>query len=398
MDYEKQITDPNALYEGILKAIYGSKWKESSQRALLNILSLAFKIEEELKTKTYTSDVDKTFVVNERGRKRYITSFNVEDRAVRHVLCDDVFAPLIREKIIYDNGASVEGRGISFSRKRFEVHLRKYFMEHKTNEGWILFGDFSKFYDNILHDEAKEQLLELVDYNPFVSWLLNVIFKTFEVDCSALTDEECEQLYYGILNKLDYDPNGPKEKTLKKSIAIGDQLSQQIGIYYPHRIDNYIKIVRGQKYYGRYMDDWYIISSSKEELEDILENVIKMGSEMGLHVNLNKTRIVKLSSTFKYLQVKYTLTKTGKVIKRINPKRVTAMRKRLKKFAVKINNNEMDYENVENTFKAWMGSFYKILSKEQRHNLISLYERLFAKKVRVVRGKLDIVSPKRLKL
>lgn len=393
MDYEEQITDPNALYEGILKATYGSKWKESSQRALLNILSLAFRIEEELKTRTYTSNVDKTFVVHERGRKRYITSFDVEDRAVRHVLCDDVFAPLIREKIIYDNGASVEGRGISFSRKRFEVHLRKYFMQHKTNEGWILFGDFSKFYDNILHDEAKEQLLELVEYNPFVNWLLNVIFKTFEVDCSELTDEECEALYYGVLNKLDYDPNGPKEKTIKKSIAIGDQLSQQIGIYYPHKIDNYIKIVRGQKYYGRYMDDWYIISPSKEELQDILENVIKMGREIGLHINLSKTRIVKLDSTYKFLQVKYTLTKTGKVIKRINPKRVATMRKRLKKLAIKVNHEEIEYENVENSFRAWMGSFYKLLSNEQRQNLISLYENLFDKKVLVKQGKLYIVSP-----
>ena len=36
---------------------------------------------------------------------------------------------------------------------------------------------------------------------------------------------------------------------------IGDQISQIIGIYYPHRIDTYVKFVRSQKYYGRYYDN-----------------------------------------------------------------------------------------------------------------------------------------------
>lgn len=59
--------------------------------------------------------------------------------------------------IIYDNCASIKGRGISHQRDRFEVHLRKYYRLY-GNEGWILFGDFSKFYDNIIHEIAKREL------------------------------------------------------------------------------------------------------------------------------------------------------------------------------------------------------------------------------------------------
>jgi len=125
---------------------------------------------------------------------------------------------------------------------------------------------------------------------------------------------------------------------------------------------------------------------------DTTEELIKMGSELGLHINKSKTHIVKLSSTYKFLQVRYTLTKTGKVIKRINPKRVTTMRKRLKKLAVKVKNGEIEYENVENTFRSWMGSFYKLLSNDQRHHLISLYEWLFDKKVTIMRNKTYIIS------
>lgn len=393
IDYKKVITNENNLYEAVLKSIKNSKWKTSSQRTIVNILHFVFRLSDILKNKEYKSNVVSTFKTYERGRPRLIDSYSVNDRAVRHVLCDEIFSDKIKNKIIYDNSASIKGRGLSYARKRFEVHLHKYYNEFKTNEGYILFGDFSKFYDNIIHTFAKEQLLELVDNDPYISWLLDVIFEEFEVDCSHLTNDEIDKLYHGVLDKLSFKFNNHNYKTkkmLKKSISIGDQLSQLIGIYYPHEIDNYVKIVRSQKYYGRYADDWYIISNSKDELLDILKNIEKIAIKLGIHINKRKTRIVKLSSNYKYLQVIYSLTETGRVIKKINPKRVTTMRIKLKKLAIKVENNEIPYEYVENSFKSWMGSFYKLMSKDQRKNMIELYESLFNVEIEIKNSKMKI--------
>ena len=102
---------------------------------------------------------------------------------------------------------------------------------------------------------------------------------------------------------------------------------------------------------------------------------------------------MKIGSTYKYLQIKYTLTKDGTIVKRINPTRVTAMRRKLKKLAVKVANGEAQYENVENTFKSWMGNYYKLLSKQQRQHLIELYEELFHKNIAIVNKKM-VVSDK----
>lgn len=101
---------------------------------------------------------------------------------------------------------------------------------------------------------------------------------------------------------------------------------------------------------------------------------------------------MKISSTYKFLQIKYSLTDSGKVIKRINPKRVTTMRRKLKKLAVKVKNGEISYENVENMFRGWMGSFYKLLSKEQRKNLIGLFENLFVKSIKIVDKRMIITD------
>lgn len=324
---------------------------------------------------------------------RSLESIQIRDRIVRHSLCDEVLLPEVRKHIIYDNCASIKGRGISQQRKRFEIHLHKYYQLY-GNDGYILFGDFSKFYDNIIHEIAKRELLKLFNDDEFIDWLLTLIFKGFQIDVSYMSDEEYEACMTDTFNKLEYR-NIPKEKLtgekwMEKSVNIGDQLSQVIGIYYPYPIDNYVKYVRQQKFYGRYMDDWYIMNPSKEELEELLENVCKIAAELGIHINRKKTRIVKISSKYKFLQIKYTLTDTGKVIKRINPDRVTAMRRKLKKLAVKVGNEEADYDNVENMFRGWMGGHYKLLSREQRKNLIQLYEDLFSKKITIVNKKLIV--------
>lgn len=141
------------------------------------------------------------------------------------------------------------------------------------------------------------------------------------------------------------------------------------------------------------MDDWYIMSPSKEELEDLLKNIRKIAFDYGIHVNEKKTRIVKISSTYKFLQVKYTLTDSGKIIRRINPERVTAMRRKLKKMSVKVKTGEIPEEYLENMFRSWMGAFNKIMSKQQRKNLILLYEDLLNKNITIINKKL-IISDK----
>lgn len=280
-------------------------------------------------------------------------------------------------------------------RKRFEIHLKKYYRLY-GNEGYILFGDFSKFYDNVIHKIAKDELLKLFDDDEFIEWLLDVIFDGFKIDVSYMDDDEYGNCLNSLFNKLEYrkipDELKTGQKYMEKSVNIGDQLSQVIGIYYPYPIDNYVKYVRGEKFYGRYMDDWYIMSPDKDILIDILSNIREIAAGLGIHINEKKTRIVKISSTYKFLQVKYSLTKDGNVIKRLNPKRVTALRRKLKKLAVKVRNGDIEYEWVENMFKSWMGGFYKLLSKQQRTNLLTLYEELFDKNISVLNKKLIITD------
>lgn len=372
------MVDLNKLVTAYEKSIRDSKWKPSVQSFNLNYLVEVNKIKKEIEEGTYkTSDVSK-FIIHERGKTRVISGNSVIDRTVRHYLCDEILMPNIRPKLIYDNGSSVKGKGVDFTRKRLRTHLHRFYKKH-GNKGYILIGDFTKFYDNIRHDIAFEMLSCFTDD----TWekVSREIFDSFKVDVSFLSDEDYSKCMDKIFNSIKYEAIDNKYKTgqkfMNKSVKIGDQTSQILGIYYPYLIDNYVKIVRGMKYYARYTDDFYIISDSKEELRDILENIKVICNELGIFLNENKTVITRLDRKFHFLQNTYQLTESGHIIEKINKKRLVAMKRKLRKLKIKLDEGKVTYEMIEQTYRSWVGGYKKYLSKKQLENLDELFINLF---------------------
>lgn len=275
------------------------------------------------------------------------------DKTVNHLLCDEILSPEIAPFLIYDNGASQKNKGVAFSRKRLEVHLHKYYREYKSNDGYILLMDFSGYYSSIPHKKCLyviNNLLKNVDNEnrAMTMWILQNIFQIFKI-----------------------------ERQDEKGVNIGSQPSQNIGISYPSRIDNYIKIVKGCKYYGRYTDDSYIIHNSKEFLNEVLKGVINISNKLGLVINPKKTHIAKISQTFTFLQIRYSVTETGRIIRRISPKAITRERRKLKAYRRLLDNKRITYKEIENIFKGWMASNYKNMSMQQITNMTQLYYDLF---------------------
>ena len=218
------------------------------------------------------------FTLHERGKLRRITGEQVQDRIVKHALCDEVLNPLIEPHLIYDNGASVVGKGIAFTRKRLLTHLRKYYAQHGSNEGYILLIDFSKYYDNIRHDVLLKLFEQYVD-DEHALWLLRKTVERSRIDVSYMSDEEYEHCLDRLFDSLLYQYMNPKlftgEKFMGKHLNIGDQVAQTAGISYRIRIDNYVKIVRSVKFYAGYMDDSYValIRKGLKTINDVPEQL-----------------------------------------------------------------------------------------------------------------------------
>lgn len=395
--YMNVFYDANLIYDAGTKAMKSSKFKHSTQLFEMNHLLNTAHIRRDFMTGDYRPAPGNKFPINERGHSRYITSNTMIDKTVNHLFCDEVLTPAISKYLIYDNGAPQKDKGVAFHRRRFEAHLHQYYEREGTNEGYILLVDFSGYYANIPHDKCNEVIqgfLEREVEDPetllISEMLLRLLFKTFEQDVSRFSDEEIAAMMASKVDPMLNCGVAPElltgEKMLRKGVDIGSQPSQNIGIVYPYRIDNYAKTVRGVKEYGRYTDDFYAIARSKEFLVSVLEGFRKEAEPYGLIINERKTRIVKLSSEFRHLQICYSLTETGRVIRKINPKNITRQRRKLKAYKRLLDAGTIDYATVENSFKSWLGSHYKIMSHDQIYNMSSLYYELFGRRPKWKKG------------
>lgn len=376
------LCDANLYLDAFNKCKKGSIWKESVQRYEMNLLKNIYHQITAIQNGTYEQLPFNEFPLNERGKTREIKAIHIEDRVVLRNLCDNILTPSIKKYLIYDNGASVKGKGIHFTRKRFETHLHKYYREHGSNEGYILLMDFTKFFDNIQHNKLVSEYEQRINDEDLIGFLRKVI-DAFKIDVSYMSEDEYKYCLNSVYNALEYAKIDKSlltgEKYMKKSIGIGSQISQISGLLFPTRIDSYCKIVKSLHYYGRYMDDTYIIHESKEYLKELLHEINKICDGYGIFINHKKTQIVKLTKTFTFLKTRYNLTDTGKVIKRINKDSITRERRKLKKFRKMLNEGKITYPEIEEAYHSWRGNLRYYSAYNVMKNMDKLFNELFIK-------------------
>lgn len=334
-----RILDMNNLYSAYIECQKEVSWKCSVQRYGANVLANLCSLRRSLETHTYRQKPFFEFDLNERGKMRHIKALDISDRVLQRALCDYVLNPVIRKHIIYDNGASVKGRGIGFARKRIKVHLQRYYRKHGNN-GYALLIDFHKYFDSIPHDKVIRKLSEIIQDGE-VMGLVEYLLSTFG--------------------------NG-------KSVGIGAQISQSVGVFYPTEIDNWCKTVMGCKYYERYNDDTVILHESREFLVRLLDGYKRLAAKLGLVVNEFKTRIVPLRKGFSIMKMRYLLSDTGKITVIPNKDGIKRERQRIKKLA----RMELDCERPKGTvreqYRSWRGNIIKYNAYKSVRNMDALYK------------------------
>lgn len=381
INYYETMTDYNNLLKAMKRIRKASGWKYSSQKILCNRLRTVNGLSNSIADGTYRQEQGYTFPLIEYGHQRIIKALTNRDLLVQHTLCDNILMPEISPRIIYDNGASIKGKGISFTRRRFEKHLRDYARKY-GNDGYILLIDFRKYFDNIRHD----RLLDMYDKalnDPWIRGFLQRIFESYKIDVSY-TDSDCIDDVFSMQDYLKV----PKElktgkRYMAKSLGIGSPISQISGIFFPHLIDWYIKTVCGCKWYGAYMDDRYLIHRSKYYLKERLAEIRELSKRLGLHINEKKTQIVKISHGFTWLKTRYYLYPTGRLVRKIPIDGLTRERRKLKKLAVDVADGKLELKAYKNQYLSWRGS-----KKEYNaHDTIKSMDRYYRRQVAWIKQK-----------
>ena len=125
------------------------------------------------------------------------------------------------------------------------------------------------------------------------------------------------------------------------------------------------------------MDDGWLLHESKEFLQQCLERIKEKCKEYGLVLNERKTHIVKLERGFTFLKVKYFVTETGKIIRKISSESVTRERRKLKKLNNRLNCDLLTFEDVVQSYKSWDGHASRFDSHKTRKSMEKLFTDLF---------------------
>ena len=315
-DFEK-VYSFKALYNAYRKARRGKRWKEAAAKFEVNLLEALNLLSVMLKGKTYTLSPYNTFKVYE-PKERIVMSNSYKDKVVQHALCDNLLTPVITKSFIHDNYASQKNKGTHFGLNRLREFMRSFYRKNGV-DGWVLKCDVSKYFYCIRHDILKQKVRKhLTDAE--VLWLVDMII----------------------------------DSTEDVGIPIGNQTSQLFALLYLNDLDHYIKEKLGIKYYGRYMDDFYLIHEDKEYLKACKKEIEEHIAALGLTLN-NKTQIFPLKNGIDFLGFHTYLTESGKVIRKVRRKSKNNVKRKLKKFKSFVDSGKMTKESVEHSYQSWRG-------------------------------------------
>ena len=344
-NYESVFSFKN-LYESYKSCRSGVSWKRSVQTYITMAPVNVYKSRQKLLNNTYKMPKYVEFDLFERGVARHITSMRFGDRVVNRCFSQYALVPVITRSFIDANCASRVGKGYDYAinkmTKDLQWHYRRY-----GNEGYILLFDFKKFFENVSHAVIKADLNRKFDDERLIN------FGEKSIDSFGL-----------------------------KGLGLGNQDSQIWALDSANRLDHYIKEVLRVKCYCRYMDDGYLIHPSKEFLTKCLDAIKAICQILGITLNQKKTQIVKLSHGFRWLKVRYYLTETGKVVRKIYKRSLTRMRRKLKALHRKYIEGIATFSQITTSFQCWLAYATKFHSYHTRNTLMSLFDDLFTEEMR----------------
>lgn len=340
-DFDK-VFSYDHLYQAYRKCRQGVAWKASVQKYMTQAPLLVKQTYDELHNGTFRSDGFCEFNLNERGKIRHIRSVTTKERVVQRCLCDYALVPVLSRSFIYDNSASLRGKGYHFAIRRLCGNLRRH-IRKRGMSGYVLTFDFSKFFDRISHDLCKK-----------------ILRKNFK-DQRIIT-----------LTEHFIDAFG------EVGLGLGSQISQIFALSSANRLDHYIKEILHIRGYGRYMDDGYLIHHSKEYLKVCLRRIREVCAELAITMNEKKTQIVKLSRGFTWLKCQFRFTATGKIIKKMSRKSIARERRKLKHLKRLVDRGILTKRDVYASFQSWRAYALNFNSWRSVSNTGNLFTFLFS--------------------
>lgn len=354
------------LLQSLLRRRKDVTWKGNVQRYLFHaLIKLKMAKEALLSGKLDINETIRTIMLMERGKIRIVHAVMIDFRVIQGTFCDSSLVPLVEDSLIYDNPASIKGRGVHQGRQRLELFLREMARKHGNNF-WVDVGDLTKFFDSIRHVDCYE-IMKHIEMDRMLQGLGMKIARIYQ-----------EHDLKKTCNKDRYEAEMKRLKHMGGvGMTLGSQVSQVMAVAVPNSLDHAIKDKLGIRPYERYMDDTISAHATKAEAWAAHAVKVEEAEKLGLKMNPKKTKVAKASRGFKFMQVMYRVTDTARLVKTLAKAGIIRMRRKLKKFAGLIRAGKMTKDQAFESFSSWLGNSYHAAAYRQRKTMLTLFNKLF---------------------
>lgn len=309
------ICDFENLYRAYKKAKAGKGFNGSSAKFQIMNLEGLHILKEQLENQTYRMNPYNEFKVYE-PKERVIKSCSFKDKVVQHCLCDNLLHLKLANEFIRTNYAGQIGKGTHFGMDCLKEQMLDFYNQHGI-DGWILKCDITKFFYQIDHDILKD----IVDYyfqDDYTKWLNHLL-----IDST-----------YGL------------------GLPLGNQAAQVYALLMLNGLDHFVTGELGISFYGRYMDDFYLIHSNKEYLKWCLVCIKQFVDNIGLSLN-GKTQIIPFKNGLLFTGFHHYITANGKYIRKLNGVNKRRIRKKIRVWAKLVNSDKMSEQKFYEKYNAW---------------------------------------------
>lgn len=303
------------LWKSAKKCCRGVRWKASTQNLMDNMLTRVADIHTDILAGTFKHRGFHEFTVHERGKARRIRAVHITERVVQKCLCDFVLTPIYRATFVYDNSASLSGKGMDFAMRRYKQQVSR----QARRGGYVLRYDFRKFFDTAPHAPI------------------------FEANRRLFHDQRIAEEVNRFIR--DFGPAG---------LGLGSQVSQICALLLASPIDHLCRDKLRLKGYGRYNDDGYAMHDELPYLQMCLEKIRAATDQIGLRLNEGKTGISPVEKSV-FLKCRYHTRPSGGVKMRMGRDATVRFRKKLPKLQRMVETGKMTLADVRPVWAAYFG-------------------------------------------
>lgn len=293
-------------YEELYKAYLDCrkhKWKtRNASEFQMDLSTNLVRLYYELNTKRYCVGRSIAFIIN-KPVKREVFAADFRDRIVHHLVINRIIVAF-ENNMINNSFSCRKGKGTLYGVKTLERECSE-ITENYTKTAYVLKCDLKSFFMTISKDLLYEKIEKLVKEDVYPN-----DDKTSEFVCNLIRLIIFNNPQDGciIKQRLDKWQQLPKDKSLFNTpkthgIPIGNLTSQIFANYFLSDFDKFIYNDLGFKYYGRYVDDFYILSDNKHKLLDSINILKKELGKIGVKLHPNKVYIQELSKGVKFIGV-----------------------------------------------------------------------------------------------